>query len=394
MPLINRYVLIELLTVFLIALSAMTIFMLLFGVGKEMVSQGLGAAQVVRILPYLLPEALRYAVPGTILFAACSVYGRMASSNEVVAIKSLGISPMKILWPVFVFTFVLSLATVWLNDLAVSWGRTGVQRVVIDSAADIIYSMLRSQKSYSTKQFSMNVLGVEGRKLIRPTLTFQSRGDSPAVTVTAEEGEIRSNADDNTLHIQFRNGTIDVGGNVTISFAQDERIIPLSEASLKGDASGSPSQLPLRIIPDEIVAQQKRISDQEQLMAAEAGCQMLTGDFTALASSNWELARSGLKDQRDRLFRLYTEPHRRWANGFSCLCFVVIGAPVAIRFRRAEFLTCFFICFLPILLIYYPLLALGVDRAKSGGFPPHAVWLGNVILLICGAWHLRHVQRY
>jgi lipopolysaccharide export system permease protein len=91
---------------------------------------------------------------------------------------------------------------------------------------------------------------------------------------------------------------------------------------------------------------------------------------------------------------LHTEPWRRWANGFSCLCFVLIGAPMAIRLRHAEFLAIFFACFLPILVVYYPLMAVSVDQAKDGVFPPPAVWLGNVVLAILGAWMLRRVIRY
>ena len=49
---------------------------------------------------------------------------------------------------------------------------------------------------------------------------------------------------------------------------------------------------------------------------------------------------------------------------------------------------------LPILLVYYPLLMYSVDRAKNGALPPYSVWLGNAILLACGAWLLRKVFRY
>jgi lipopolysaccharide export system permease protein len=52
------------------------------------------------------------------------------------------------------------------------------------------------------------------------------------------------------------------------------------------------------------------------------------------------------------------------------------------------------LCFVPILIVYYPLLAYGVDRAKSGSVPPYTVWLGNVILAGVGAWMTRKVLRY
>ena len=94
-----------------------------------------------------------------------------------------------------------------------------------------------------------------------------------------------------------------------------------------------------------------------------------------------------------RLNRIVMEPWRRWANGFSCLCFVLVGAPMAIRMRNADFLTSFFLCFLPILIVYYPVFMLGVDQAKRGSVPPAVVWMGNVLITLWGWWLLRRVVR-
>ena len=67
---------------------------------------------------------------------------------------------------------------------------------------------------------------------------------------------------------------------------------------------------------------------------------------------------------------------------------------MAIWLRNRDFLTSFFLCFLPILVVYYPLMIYGVDGAKGGTIPPYAVWAGNVILLVWGAYLLRKVLRY
>ena len=123
MPIITRYVLAELMKVFLVALAGMTLFFLMFGLVKEAYQEGLGLKQIAMLIPYVLPDALRFSVPATILFGACSVFGRLAGGNEVTAIKASGISPMVLLWPAIAMAFVVSLIAVWLNDVAVSWGR-------------------------------------------------------------------------------------------------------------------------------------------------------------------------------------------------------------------------------------------------------------------------------
>ena len=209
---LTRYILFEIIKVFAITLTAMTLFMILVSVSTEAYSQGLGLKQIVLLLPYVLPEALRFSVPGTILFATCSVYGRMASSNEIVAIKALGISPWTIIWPTFALAFALSLAAVVLNDLACSWGRDGTRRVVIESVEEIAYSRLAQQRSYSNPQFSINVQRVDGKKLVRPIFTFAGGGSSPPTTITCEEAELQSDLKAGMLKIICRNSTFDIGG--------------------------------------------------------------------------------------------------------------------------------------------------------------------------------------
>ena len=394
-----RYVLDELLKVFLVSLTALTLIVIIVGVVKEATSQSLPPMQVICLIPYILPDALRIAVPVTLLLAATSVYGRMAGSNEIVAIKSLGISPMLIVWPTVVVAVLMSLVTVWLNDLAVSWGRNGAQRVVIEAVEEIIYGILRTQRRYSSDYFTINVKRVEGRTLIRPTLWVKARGNAPAITITAAEAELRSDRAEGVLKIILRDGTIDVEGradHVQMRFPNDvfERDIPLRDASRAERVSKNPSWLSLKQIAEQTEPHRAAIEQYKQELAARAAYQMLGGDFDGLTSREWETRTAELGGLWAHYYRLRTEPHRRWSAGFSCLSFVWIGVPMAIRRRNRDFFTSFFLCFLPILIVYYPMLMYGVDGAKNGTIPPYAVWTGNLLLLGWGTYMLRKVIRY
>jgi len=163
MPRLIRYILAELTKVFLLSLTVFTLLMIIIGVVREAIMRSLPPAQVVWLIPYILPNALKITVPVTLLLATTTVYGRMSGSNEVLALKSLGIPPTTILWPTLVGAFLISLVTVWLNDLAVSWGRQGAEQVVIDAVEEIAYSMLRTQRHYSSSGFAINVKRVEDR---------------------------------------------------------------------------------------------------------------------------------------------------------------------------------------------------------------------------------------
>lgn len=394
MRILTRYVVLEVLKVFAVALTVLTLMMILVGVVKEARDQGLEPRQVLQIIPYILPDALRYTVPATILFAVSSVYGRMSGSNEVVALKALGISPITILWPVMVVAVLLSLVTVYLNDIAVSWGRANVQRIVVESVEQIAYSMLRAQRTFTSPRFSIIVKRVDDKKLIQPTITFQPTGDDPAVTLTAEDAILRADPKQGMLSILCHNGTLDMSGQGRLRFQDTlEREVPLDTANPTGDGM-LPAWMSMTVIPEQV--RKKRIWLREFIehRAAKATLELLTGDFAAIDGPVARNERGILSFGQQYLSRLLAEPHRRWSNGFSCLCFVMIGAPMAIWRRNADFLTSFFACFLPILVIYYPLLALGVDQAKSGKLPPYSVWLGNVIFVFLGLWLLRKIIRY
>jgi lipopolysaccharide export system permease protein len=392
---LTRYVLAELAKVFLIALFGLTMMMIVVGVVREAAMQNLPLGQVVRLIPYILPDALRVAVPVTLLLAASSVYGRMSGANEIVAVKALGISPVMLLWPTYVVAFVLSLATVWLNDMAVSWGRNGARQVVVESVEEIVYGLLRAQHSYSTSSFSIHVRTVQDRRLIDPTLTFHDRKNGSTTTISADEAELHADMTQKVLRVTLRNVTFDVAGVMSYQDPDDRIIeVPLDDASKATGTPPGPSWLALWEIPKQEAEQRELLRQLELEAAAKAAYQMLAGDFNQLGNDDWDNKMTALALRQSQIHRLMAEPHRRWSAGFACLCFAWIGAPMAIRLRNRDFLTSFFLCFLPILIVYYPLLALSVDGAKSGNLPPYSVWLGNVLLALWGLWLLRRVIRY
>jgi len=391
---ITRYILAEFIKLSVVMSVCMTAGMIFVVVGQEAIRQGLGPTAVVKLLPYALPVALAYVVPGTILFAACSIYGRMSAMNEVTAIKSLGISPMALLWPSLLFAFAVSLGAVWLNDVA-AWGRIGLKRVALESAEQIAYGMLRSSRSYSTDRLSINVKDVQDHVLVRPTVTLYEDDDSPPIVLTAEFAEIDTDAERDVLLISMTNGEIERGDSIRMDFPDTELIeVPLSNASRKAGGALRPADTALRRIPGEIISQRIALEDLERTLAADVAYQLMTGEFAELNDERWSQQQGAIAGGEARLSRLQTEPWRRWANGFSCFAFVLVGAPLAVRMRSADVWTSFIACFLPILIVYYPLLAYGVDLSKSGDLPPYSVWLANVVMMAAGCFMIRRTIRH
>jgi lipopolysaccharide export system permease protein len=187
------------------------------------------------------------------------------------------------------------------------------------------------------------------------------------------------------------------GGHVFQSIVPGETVfpIPLSGAMAQSDSSTmSPSELPLRLISSERIHEDNRTHAKVGEMAAHTGFAILTSRYENIAGTAGRQIESSLARGRKRLVRLHTEPWRRWAWGFSCFFFVLAGAPLAMIAKTSDYWTTFGLCFLPTLIVYYPLFIFGLEQAKDGNVPPYGVWLGNGVLAIVGMILIGRVRRY
>jgi lipopolysaccharide export system permease protein len=394
MATITRYVVAELVKVLVLWLGVFTMLLLFVLLAAEMTRSGIGPLVILRLVPCILPQTLVYAIPATSLLSVCVVYGRMSAANEVVAIKSLGIGPAALAWPAVALSFVLSLVCVWLNDIAFSWGELEARRVIMHSVEEIIYGTLRTHKVFSNKRLSIIVREVDDRTLVQPVISIHGDDVDFTFTVTAAEAELRSNLEENTLTLILVDSVIE-GGNLQGAYpGRTEQEIPLSFASMKGDVEVGPSHLSLRDIPEAITAQRRKVREQHELLAAEMGFYLVTGDMLELNEPAWHTRRQKLQSHVNRLHRLRTELPRRTASGFMCLFFTLVGVPLAIRLRNSDVMTTFFLCFGPVLLLYFPIFAYCVNASKAGQLPPFTIWIANVVCLLVAYLLWQKVDRY
>jgi lipopolysaccharide export system permease protein len=392
----NRYILWEIGKLFSIALIAFTAIIMLGGLAQQLALEGLGPMAIADLLPYLLPIGLQFGLPPTLLFAVCSIYGRISADNEIIAIKSAGVNPLKVVTPTLVLAFIISLLAVWLNDIAFSWGTPGINRVVLLSLEEIVYGYLNKQGSYSNSSgFSIHVHGVgeDGRELISPTISFRPQSGGDPMTITARTGRISLDPNSEMLCLTLIDSLLDKGGSHFTLPGEIKHEIPLAQAARKGKTTGHPAEFPMRAISGEVRGQREKIRTTEEILGARTGLGLLSGRYDWLDNQAVHEDMNTLYTGRERLNRLRVEPARRWASGFACFFFVWVGAPLAIWFRSADYWTSFGLCFLPTLLLYYPFFVYGLDRAKDGSWPSFSVWLGNLVMLLIGAWWMRRVYR-
>jgi lipopolysaccharide export system permease protein len=273
-----------------------------------------------------------------------------------------------------------------------------MERVILRSFEEIVLGTLKSRRSFENeKGFTIHVQEVRDRWLIRPTIFLFNQQTGDPMTIHAEKAKISIDPDNDLLVIDLENsyGEINDQSSTRFRWPGEERFtMPLNQASRKAAANQKPSQFPMSGIPKEIMDLEAANDRTREAMAVQAAVGLGLGRYAQLYDPKLNVMRETVADRQRRLIRLSLEPARRWALGFSCFFFVWVGVPMSILIRSADYAWTFGLCFIPILLIYYPLFGLALDRAKDGSWSPITLWLGNGVLLVLGTILMRRVLRH
>lgn len=116
---LTRYLVRAHLAPFLFALSALTLIMLLDQLGKrfgKLVGKGLEPAVIAEVFLYSIPFILAMTMPMAVLLAVLYTFNRMASDNEITALKANGVHLPSLVAPVLLMGTLLAGGMVGFNN--------------------------------------------------------------------------------------------------------------------------------------------------------------------------------------------------------------------------------------------------------------------------------------
>ncbi|HEX3866660.1 MAG TPA: LptF/LptG family permease, partial [Gemmatimonadaceae bacterium] len=119
MKIIHRYILKEHVGPFVFAFSALTSLLLLQYIARkfgDLVGRGLSWQVITEFLLLSIPFTVELTLPMSVLVAVLYAFSRLASENEVTALKAGGVSMRSLLWPALWWAGALTLVMVWFND--------------------------------------------------------------------------------------------------------------------------------------------------------------------------------------------------------------------------------------------------------------------------------------
>lgn len=392
---LNRMIFWELVKVFLLSLGSLTGMFLMAVVVQEGSKLGLGLSQLIRIVPLFIPNLLPYTIPATTLFASCVVYGRLAHDNEVVAIKAAGVRLYRILAPAVLLGIITTTVTAGLYYTVIPQSQQLLQKAALRDPEEVLYNLLRRERCFRhpTFPYVMYVRDVQGKVLLDVVLKRRMRLYDPNTNTEAYHGyDFVARAREARLRVDLETGMLNI---------EPDRFVIYDKNTVGTTVSNHPFQVPL---PDSLTGKEIRSRTTAltwpELATRIAELQRDREVYNAKKMAFFDEVR-GLPEGPEKAFRLsqevhfdaqleqyrrsilsvQSEYHMRPALAFGCLVFALIGCPVGLWANRADYLSTFVVCFLPAIIVYYPLLLAGSNFGKDGKLPMFlGVWLANIVV--------------
>jgi len=119
-PLIDRWLLGQIIPPMIFAISAFTVISLSVGVMfdliRKIVEFGLPLFLALKVLLFSLPSFLVLSFPMAVLLSTLLAYGKLSSNSELLALKSLGIKTSRIISPAIALSIFMTGLTFYFND--------------------------------------------------------------------------------------------------------------------------------------------------------------------------------------------------------------------------------------------------------------------------------------
>ncbi len=403
MSILQRYVSGEILRAFVLALLTMTSIFVLFMVAAEaMRSRLLGPQDIAQLIPYVIPSTLPYTIPVSLLFAVTVVYGRIAGDNEVIAVKSAGLSVLTVIWPTIFVAAGLSGLMIYLSRSWIPDSAHRAKLVIFKDLEETFYKILARDREFNNARwpFLIKVRDVQGRVMIDATFKKRTRGKDNreiyTATIQAKRAELHFDFNKKVVRVHLDQAEVQNHGKEEDVALINQRIL---EIDIPQDNQFAPSMAVQEYtnsqIDKELAEARRMIATDRKKQAVTVGLQFASGRFEDVKWGEVQRSFSDHARYQKQVNEFETEKQLRISMSFGSLLFVILGAPVGILFAKRDFLSAFMSCFVPIITAYYPLMLFGVNMGKEGTMPPfQALWIGNLVLAVLSVWIYPKILRH
>lgn len=366
MNIIDRYVSRSIFVTSAFAIGVISLVLVVFKVFKELldvlVNHDIPIETVLTFIAYILPFSLTFTIPWGFLTAVLLVFGKMSAENELIALRSNGVSMPRICAPLAVFAILFSGTCLWINNYVAPRAQQQMKDALTNIATNNPLALFGGDQVIEEFPGRKIYIGSKHGQDLSNLFIYEMDDSSRPMRV-----------------VQARHG------HVSIDQPNKRVILRLADARFEERDENSPKDLtrirqgirmksvPFEISLEELYEKSKKQRRPSQMTLTE----MLRNDG----------------DQTIDPARASFEISKRISFSMASIAFALLGVPFAITAHRRE--TSIGFLFSIVLGFAYFLFIIIADMLKDNpaAHPELLVWLPNVLFTALGLFLFLRLSR-
>jgi lipopolysaccharide export system permease protein len=309
---------------------------------------------ILRVFLNLLPSIFAVTIPMAFLLGVLLAFGRLASDSEIVALRAVGVSPMRLLGPVLFLASTSGLVTFYTNAVALPAAN--------QAHRELVFSLVVSRARTVVKPRTFTADLLPGRMMLyvsdiasdsgvwKDLLIYDTRKRGEQSLLLAREGRLVVDKEKRQVRLELGKGS-----QHTFYPASPEEYRPTYFSSMAFD-------LPF----DEFFP---------KLPLSKGDREMTLPELSTKVS---QLKAQG--KPRKEWGRFDVEWHKKFAIPFACIVFGLLGLALSLGSRK-EARSAAFALSIGVIFVYSVLIRLGEQAGDAGMMMPFlSMWGANIVL--------------
>jgi lipopolysaccharide export system permease protein len=208
-----RYIWRECWAIFTVSLLAITVIVFMGRITRVMqmiITKGVGLADISRFCLLLMPYLLLFTIPMAGMIAVLVTFLRLSNDNEIMALKTSGVSALQLLPPILGFSLLITGAALFFSLYATPWGNQEMRQLLLDITkrrADLGVREQVFNNDFDKMVFFVNNVPTSGGLMVGVFLSDDRDPQVPNV-ITADKGKMIFDPKTERLVLQLFHGRV------------------------------------------------------------------------------------------------------------------------------------------------------------------------------------------
>jgi LPS export ABC transporter permease LptF len=367
MRLIDRFISRELLVNILFAIFVLSLVLVVGNIFRKLlpllVNHDVPAEYLITFIAYVLPFSLIFTIPWGLLTAILLVFGRLSADNELIALRSNGVSVTRVCVPLLFIALVATAICLWLNVKVAPAAQERLRSTIFDLATRNPMALFGSDQVIDEFPGRKIYVGKKHGKKLENIIVFEMDEKGMPMKVTfAKTGKLEADLANKRILMHLYRAR----------YQQRDEANPWDLRKIRDGINMEEGTLPISLA--DLYDREKKQPSRSALSIEQLLDQLKSGDRQEQSASR-------------------TEINKRFSFPFSCLAFALIGVPLGVTAHRRE-TSIGFLMSLVVAIVYFLFIIIADTlRANPKLHPELLVWVPNILFLVLGAWMFRRLAR-